>query len=166
MILVLVSSIIDNFLTGGYNKKSDVVRQEHDSRNEIERILDNSDERIRGSTRAVTMRLQQFSTTQSSEFRNPINQTTNRDEVRSSEMTKQSSNIDENEEVSTPEKQVKINKEQYSKSTFRNIINCFSIQRNIYSLNNARHKYDEDEDLIFLDGMRVLTMCWALITMT
>lgn len=123
LLLVLISSIIDNFLTGGYSKKSDVARQEQDSRNEIERILDSSDVVLRGSTRAVTMRLQQLSTTQSSELRNHINQTTHRDEAHSSEMTKLSSNIDDSGEASNAEKQVKIDKEQYSNSSFRNLIN-------------------------------------------
>jgi hypothetical protein len=124
LLLVLISSIIDNFLTGGYSKKSDVARQEQDSRNEIERILDSSDVVLRGSTRAVTMRLQQLSTTQSSELRNHINQTTtHRDEAHSSEMTKLSSNIDDSGEASNVEKQIKIDKEQYSNSSFRNLIN-------------------------------------------
>ncbi|CAI2384052.1 unnamed protein product [Moneuplotes crassus] len=55
---------------------------------------------------------------------------------------------------------------KFKGSFWENIINCFSIQRNITSLHMPINKFKEDEDLAFIDGMRVLTMLWVILSLT
>jgi hypothetical protein len=122
-ILVLVSSIIDNCLSGGYGKKSDVSRIENEAPNEIDRLLDSSDVRERDSTRAATMRLQQLSRQATSDDLSPVVRTPYRDEMISSDATKRSSNIGESEEFVFKPTPAKIEGQKYTESPLRNLIN-------------------------------------------
>lgn len=57
-----------------------------------------------------------------------------------------------------------ISRSKFSPSFWKNITGCFSIDSNIHSLSAPITKFKEDEDLRFLDGLRVLTMCWVVLS--
>mmetsp|Transcript_27149 Transcript_27149/g.24022 ORF Transcript_27149/g.24022 Transcript_27149/m.24022 type:complete len:169 (-) Transcript_27149:1035-1541(-) len=59
-----------------------------------------------------------------------------------------------------------IDRDEYEPSWFQNIMDCFSIQKNTYSLTDPIYKFEEDKDLEFIDAMRVLTMFWVLLSMS
>lgn len=49
---------------------------------------------------------------------------------------------------------------------FYEIMSCFSIPRNLYALNKTKRLEDEHVELDAMEGIKVLTMCWALLTTT
>jgi hypothetical protein len=51
-------------------------------------------------------------------------------------------------------------------SLFWDVLKCFSIPENLYSLTYTKRTVDDDPELDALEGIKVLTMCWAIITAT
>lgn len=59
---------------------------------------------------------------------------------------------------------IPMDSEKEPSSLISDFIMCFSVKRNIYSLIDTKRLQEDDKELDVVEGIKVLTMCWGIIT--
>jgi len=165
LIIGIIFSLIEYFRK---EKEQNRLKNSYITQNfsrDIERVLDDRETIERGSTRALTMMSRV----------NPQTTTLSMDQSISNRNLNHTQHTFNSSRVSEIRSKKNLTRNAYQKthdfrnpsnSLFTDLVSCFSVPKNLFSLNNPRTYNKEDKDLECLEGIRVLTMCWVLITMT